>query len=291
MPNVRVMTDNVACIPSNIAEQNQIAIVPTANILFDGKAYTEGIDITAAEAYKLIVKDPDKFETSAVSPGLIIDEYRRLSAESQEILLITISSKLSAFYNTASVAAEQFKRESPQTTIRVVDSRTCAGAQGLVALAVAKAAARGVGLNRLVSFVDQVRQKTGGLMLLDTLRYIYRTGRMTKDEALQAAKLNIKPVNRMTDEGTVEPAEIVRKRTDGYSKMLDLIKKEAETDALHFMVSHANAPQFAEAFVKQLKREFNCLSIIISDYSPVMGYGAGPGAIFVGFQPELDLTK
>ena len=126
-------------------------------------------------------------------------------------------------------------------------------------------------------------------MLLDTLRYIYRTGRMTKDEALQYAKLKIKPINRMTDEGTVEPVDIVRKRTDGYSKLLELIRKEAGTDALHFIVSHANAPEMAERFVTQLRQEFNCLSVIISDYSPVMGYGSGPGAMFVGFQPELDL--
>ncbi len=284
-----MMTDNVACIPSDIAEQNRIRIVPTANILFDGKAYTEGIDITAAEAYELITKDPDKFETSATSPGLLVNEYRKASAESNEILMITLSSTLSAFFNTASVAAEQLQKESPETTIRIVDSRTVAGAQGLVVLAVAKEAAKGTELNRLAGFAEEVRQKTGGLMLLDTLRYVYRTGRMTKDEALKAAKLKIKPVNRMTDEGTIEPVDIVRKRSDGYSKLLEQIKKEVDTDALHFIVSHANAPQLAEAFVKQLRREFNCLSIIISDYSPVMGYGAGPGAIFVGFQPELDL--
>jgi len=289
MPNVVVMTDNVACIPSDVAEKNRIKIVPTANILFDGKAYTEGIDITASEAYELITRDPDKFETSAAAPGLLVDEYRKASVESNEILMITLSSKLSAFFNTASVAAEHFQKESPQTTIRIVDSRTCAGAQGLVVLAVAKEAAKGTDLDRLAGFAEEFRQKTGGLMLLDTLRYVYRTGRMTKDEALKAAKLKIKPINRMTDEGAIEPIDIVRKRSDGYSKMLEQIKKEVETDALHFIVSHANAPQFAEAFVKQLRSEFNCLSIIISDYSPVMGYGAGPGAMFVGFQPERDL--
>ena len=45
----------------------------------------------------------------------------------------------------------------------------------------------------------------------------------------------------------------------------------------------------AESFSERLKKKYNCLSMIISDYSPVMGYGAGPGAIFVGFHPELDL--
>ena len=167
MPNVVVMTDNVACIPSDVAEKNRIKIVPTANILFDGKAYTEGIDITASEAYELITRDPDKFETSAAAPGLLVDEYRKASVESNEILMITLSSKLSAFFNTASVAAEHFQKESPQTTIRIVDSRTCAGAQGLVVLAVAKEAAKGTDLDRLAGFAEEFRQKTGGLKIKD----------------------------------------------------------------------------------------------------------------------------
>jgi len=289
VPNAVVMTDNVACIPADVAARHRIRIVPTANILYDGRAYTEGADITAAEAYELLVRDPDKFETSATAPGVLVDEYRKASAESKEILMLTLSGALSAFFNTASVGAEQFQKESPQSRVRVVDSRTVGGALGLVALAAAKGAARGMGLEDLAGLAERARQKTGGLMLLDTLRYIYRTGRMTKDEALEAAKLNIKPVNRMTDEGTIEPVDIVRKRSDGYVKMVEQVKKEAETDALHFIVSHANAPQFAEALVKLLNQEFNCLSVLVSDYSPVMGYGAGPGALFVGFQPELDL--
>jgi len=60
---------------------------------------------------------------------------------------------------------------------------------------------------------------------------------------------------------------------------------------LHFMVMHANAPEMADDFIKLLRQEFNCLRVLISEYSPVMGYGAGPGALFVGFHPELDLLK
>jgi fatty acid-binding protein DegV len=81
----------------------------------------------------------------------------------------------------------------------------------------------------------------------------------------------------------------VRKRSDGLKKIIEVIKGDAETNALHFMVSHADAPDVAQRFSEQLQEEFNCLSMIISDYSPVMGYSTGPGAIFVGFHPELNL--
>lgn len=291
MSKVLVMTDNVACIPQQLAEENQIKIVPTANIIFDGQSYIEGVTISATEAYQLIIKDPDRFATSALSPGSLLDEYRKVSAEFQDILLITLSSALSAFLKTADLAADLLRKESPQTTIRIFDSKTCAGAQGLIVLAAARAAAQGMNLDQVVDVAEQARQKTNGIMLLDTLRYIYRTGRMSKTASRIAAVLNVKPINWMSDEGTVEFATKVRKREDGFKQLLKLIRGKAGTDALHFLVSHAAAPEIAERFSELLRQEFNCLSLVISDYSPVMGYGSGPGALFVGFHPELDLSK
>jgi len=291
MSKVLILTDTVACLPDELAEEYQIRVVPAANIVYDGHTYIEGETINAMEAYELIKKDPDRFITSPVTPSYLVDVYRELAPKSQDILFITLSSTLSAAFKTVSLAADLFRNESPQTTIRVLDSRTVAGAQGLVVLAAAKAAARGMSLDEVASVAEQVRQKTAGVMLLDTLRYVYRTGRMSKTSSRIASILNIKPINRVNDEGAIEFVDRARKREDGYRRLLALIKKEAETGSLHFILSHAAAPEMAESFSEQLKHEFNCLSMIISDYSPVMGYGAGPGAIFVGFHPELDLWK
>ncbi len=291
MSKVAVMTDSVACIPKELAEKHQIEVVPAANIMFDGQTYIDGVTISAAEAYQLLRKDPDRFVTSAITPGQLMEVYRQLSARSQEILFITLASVLSAVFKTANLAADIFKSESSQTTIRVLDSRAVAGTQGLVVLAVAKAVAQGFGLDRVASLAQQVRQKTGGVMMLDTLRYVYRTGRMSKLGARLVSLLNIKPINRLSEEGKIVFVDRVRKREDGYKRLLVLIRDEAGTDALHFMITHADAPEMAERFSELLKQNFNCLSMSISDFSPVMGYGSGPGTLFIGFHPEMDLLK
>ena len=291
MAKVLVVTDNVACIPQELAEENQIKVVPTANIIFDGYTYVEGVNINAMEAYQLIKKDPDRFVTSAITPEFLVEEYRKLDLESQDILMITLASSLSAFFKTAGLAADLIRKEFPQATIRILDSRTCAGAQGLVALAAARSAANGMDLDGVASTAERARQQTGGIMFLDTLRYIYRTGRMSKTASRIISLLNIKPINRVTDEGTVELVTRTRKREEGYKKLLEAIKHEAGTNSLHFIVSHAAAPEWADRLSDLLRQEFDCLSLITSDYSPVMGYGAGPGALFVGFCPELDLPK
>jgi len=291
MSKVRVMTDSVAGIPRNLAEEYHINVVPAANIIFNGHNYIDGVTLSAMEAYQLIKKDPDRFTTSALTPAYFLDEYRRISAEAQDILHIALSSALSANYKTACLAAETLKAESPKINLRVFDSKTVAGAQGLIVLAAAKAAAQGEDINRVADVAEKTRQKTRGIMMLDTLRYVYRTGRMSKTASRVASLLSIRPINRMTDEGTLELVNKVRKREDGYKKLIELIKKEADTEALHFMIMHAAAPEIAERFSELLRQQFNCLSLIISEYSPVMGYGAGPGALFIGFHPELGLLK
>ena len=288
MARVMVMTDSVAGIPRNLAEEYHITVVPAANIIFDGHNYIDGVTLSATEAYQLIKKDPDKFTTSALNPGYFLEEYQKLSQKSADILHITLSSALSANYKTAGLAGEMLQKKSPKTNLRLFDAKTVAGAQGLIVLAAARAAAQGKSLEEVVAIAEKAREKTRGLMMLDTLRYVYRTGRMSKFASRVAALLNIKPINRMTEEGTLEFVGKVRNREAGYQKLIDLIKAEAESNSLHFMLMHAAAPEMAERLSQLLRQNFDCQRILISEYSPVMGYGSGPGAIFIGFHPDLE---
>ncbi len=291
MSEVAIMTDSVACIPRHLAEECKLKIVPAANIYVNGHTYIDGVTISALEAYKLIEKDPDKFATSAITPEYLVNAYKEVCTYFPKVLFITVASALSAVYKTATLAADMFVQQSPGVEIRVVDSRACASTQGLVVLAAAKAAAKGKNLEEVASIVEQVRQRSGGLMMLDTLRYVYRTGRMSKTASRIASIFNIKPINRLSQDGSIEFVDRTRKRSDGLARLLNLIAKEVGEEGAHFMITHAAAPDLAESFAEQLKESFNCLSLIISDYSPVMGYGAGPGAIFVGWHPELEVLK
>ena len=291
MAKVMVVTDGVAGIPKKLAEEYQIKIVPTASIIYDGHTYLEGTTIDATQAYQLLREDPDKFTTAAMSPGYLLDIYRELTRKPQDILFITISSALSALSKSALLATDLLRQESPQANIRVMDSKTAGSGQGLVVLAAARAAQLGMTLEQTAGIAEQVRQQTGMLILLDTIRYIYRSGRAPKLVSQIGSMLGVKPLSRMNEGGELNPAGVSRTREGGIKKMLALIKKDAGTDTLHFMVMHADAHQAAEDLSQRLQREFHCLSMIISEFSPVMGYATGPGTLTVGFHPELDFLK
>ncbi len=289
MSKLLVMTDTVACIPEDLAREYNIRVVPAANIIVNGQMHIEGVTLKTAEAYRLIVEDPDRFVTSAISPDYLLKVYTELAEDYKEIFFITISSALSAVSRTATVAAELLRERRPDVIIRVWDSKACASTQGLLVMAAAKAAAMGKGLDEVERLVQRIRSVAGGLMLLDTLRYAYRTGRISKAASQIASLLNIRPINKLTGEGKVEFVDRVRKKTEGLNKIMDMIEREAASNRLHFMVTHAAVPEQASGFAEQLKSRFECLSMLIGEFSPVMGYGAGPGVIFVGFHPEVAL--
>jgi len=272
-----------------IAQQYGIKLIPAVNINISGKLYLDGVDITPDEAYRLIQKDPDSFKANTLSPRYLVDRFKEFSTECNQGVFITFAGSLSTTNKIVGMAADLIKTEMPQVDIRVIDSKTAAGAQGLMAIAAAKAANAGASLDQVVKYVTEARPKIGGIMLLDTLRYVYRTGRMSKTSAMLASLLQIKPINRIKPDGTFEVVDKVRKRPEGYRKLIELIKADSGTASLHFMISHSAAPEIAEEFTQLLKSQFNCLSLAISEYSPIMGYSSGPRCLFIGYHPELGL--
>ena len=291
MSRVTIMTDAVAGIPRELAAEHHIKVVPTASIIYDGHTYLEGATINATQAYQLLREDPDKFTTAAMSPGYLLDVYRELKTSSRNILFITISSELSALFKSAIFAADLVRQESPETQVKIVDSRTAGSGQGLIVLAAAKAAAQGMNLEQVASIAEQARQQTGTFILLDTIRYIYRAGRAPKLVSQVGSMLRVKPLSRMSDKGELQPAGVSRTREGGVKRMFELIRKDAGTDSLHFMIMHADVPNVADELSERIKKEFDCLSMILSEFSPVMGYATGPGTLAVGFHPELEFLK
>ncbi len=179
MPKVAIVTDSLTCLTRELVEQYGIRIVPLS-FYFGDKIYRDGVDITPSQAYELFLKDPEAFKTSPASPTKFFEAYRELSKQAKDILCITLSSKLSTEYDMARVAREQAKSELPQTSIEVLDSQTVTAAEGFVALVAARAAAEGKGLAEVVKVAEEMRGRATFIILLDTIRHVYRTGRIPK---------------------------------------------------------------------------------------------------------------
>ena len=111
MNKVTIVTDSVACLPKEQAAKYGIRVVPI-KILFEKKVYSNGVDLSTAEAYRLLEKAPDYFSTAPSSPNDYINLFQEIISQGQDILCITVSSKLSTVFNVACLAKDELKKVS-----------------------------------------------------------------------------------------------------------------------------------------------------------------------------------
>ena len=280
---VAIVTDSIACLTKEIVAQYGIRIVPL-NFYSEGKVYKDWVDITPAEAYELVLKDPESFKTSAASPEDCLKAYREASRQTKNILCITISAKLSAVYNVAQGAKEQARAELPQTSIAVLDSQTATAAEGFIALAAARAA-EGKGLAEVIKAAEEMRDRVSLLALMDTVRYVYRTGRIPKVAALAGSMLNIRPIFTISS-GVPHFIGVVRNKERGMDRLLKIMRGKVGLTPVHVAVMHAYALDEAEKLKERVSSEFNCAELWITEFSPVMGFACGTGTLGLAFYSE-----
>ncbi|MFC1952434.1 DegV family protein [Chloroflexota bacterium] len=284
MQKVAIVTDSIACLPQEIVAQYGIRIVPL-NFYSEGKVYKEWVDITTAEAYGLFLKDPKSFKTSAASPEDYFEAYREASQQAKNILCVTISAKLSAVYSVAQGAKERARTELPQTSIEVLDSWTATAAEGFIALAAARAAAEGKGSAEVIKVAEEVRDRVSIVAFMDTVRYVYRTGRIHRVAAWAGSMLNIRPVFTISS-GVPRFIGAVRNRERGIDRLLKVMRGRVGSNPAHVAVVHAYALDEAEKLKERVASEFNCAELWITEFSPVMGYACGTGTLGLVFYSD-----
>jgi len=281
---VAIVADSIACLTKEQVEQYGITIAPIP-VSFQGKIYRDWVDITPSQAYELFLKDPESFKTAGASPGIFIEAYRQASKRAKDILCITLSVKLSGACEAAKQAIEEIKSELPQLSVAVVDSKTVTASEALIALAAARAAEVGGSLAEVVKVAEEMRERVTFLALLDTVRHVYRTGRIPKIAAIAGSMLNIKPILTSSG-GIIRFVTAARSRERGIDKMLNIMRSRVGQARVHVAVMHAYAPEEAEKLKERVAAEFNCAELWITEFSPVMGYATGTGTLGLAFYPE-----
>jgi DegV family protein with EDD domain len=283
--DIAIVADSIACLTKEQIANYQIRIVP-ANIFFNGHVYHDLVDISPGKAYELLEKAPEFWKTSAPSPEDYLKVYRELGKKVRSILVVTISVKLSTFYTSAREAKEIFREESPQTAIEILDSHTAAAAEGLISLAAARAASEGKSFDDVLSVAKKVKERVKFVGLLETIRHVYRTGRIPKVASEIGSILSIKPILTSSN-GSIHFAGAARTKKTGVQKMLRMMRNHVgKLDPVHVAVMHADVLEEAKKLKEKIAAEFNCVELFITDFSPIMGYATGRGTLALAYYKE-----
>jgi DegV family protein with EDD domain len=286
MAEAAIIADSIACIPKKEIEDLNIRVVP-ANIFFDGNVYRDLVDLTSAQAYEFMDRAPQFWKSSAASPEEYAEAYREMGKNAQSILVITISSKLSMFYESANVAKKIVQKELPSTFIEILDSETAAAAEGLIAMAAAQAARAGRTFEEVMTIARKVKERVRFLGLLETIRHVYRTGRIPKIASQVGSMLPLKPI--LTDgDGTIHLAGVARTKQSGIEKMLGMMREQTgHSIPIHVVVMHADAAEGAQTLRERIATEFTCAELFVTDFSPIMAYATGRGTLALAFYKSV----
>ena len=284
---VAIVADSIACLTRELVKKYKISIAPLP-ISAGGKIYRDWVDITPSQAYELFLKDPDSFKAAGASPGSFLDAYRQASERANNILCITVSAGISGANDAAKKAKEHIRKEHPHLSIEVLDSQMATAAEGFIALAAAQAAEKGKSLDEVVKVAKEMREKAAWVVALDTIKHVYRTGRIPKFAAQVGSLLNIRPILTMSPatSGLIRFIGAARSREGGIRRMLKIMRDRVGQSPVHVAVMHAYAPADAEKLKERVASEFNCAELWLTEFSPLMGYACGTGTLGLAFYKE-----
>lgn len=275
---IQIVIDSTTDLPAQAAEQ--VKIVPLT-IHFGEQQYVSGVDIDARSFYEKLVESDVLPTTSQPTPAAFADAFQAAVEAGDEVVCITISSKLSGTFQSASIAAMDFPGK-----VFVVDSRTVTLGCGILTQYALELAKQDISARELAQRVEKKREKVRLLALLDTLEYLKKGGRISATVAFAGGLLNIKPVICVA-EGEVKLLGKARGFRQGSNLLVQQIEKAGGVDFdLPVLLGYTG---LSDAMLKKYMEDSAQLwqgrvdSLPVSIVGSVVGTHAGPGAVAVAF--------
>ena len=271
---VKIITDSTSDIPESIISDLDIEVVPL-NIHIGQDNFKHGVDIGTDEFYTKLLTGSELPKTSQPSPGEFLDVYNKFLDQSDAIVSIHVTSKLSGTYNSAIQAKSELNITKP---IEVVDSATVSMALGLIVIRAAKIAKDGGTLEEVLKEIEHCSSNTEVLVVLDTLEYLEKGGRIGKASALIGSILSLKPILTVED-GIVGTFGKARTFTKAMNNLEEAIK--GFTPVSDASVFYSTDKGVADDMIDRLSGIVEPDKLVVSRIGPTVGTYAGPKAIAV----------
>jgi DegV family protein with EDD domain len=286
MSSVAVVTDTTQYLPREAIERHGLHLV-SLYVNWDGRTDRE-IDLPDYDAYYDFLRSGGELpSTSQPSVGDFLAVYQPLVKRGDEILSIHISGGISGTVRAAEQARDLLIEAgmAPEQMI-VIDSNTGSAGHGLMAVAAANAHGDGADLAGAVAAARAMRANLKIIMMVDTLEYLRRGGRIGAAQAWIGATLKVKPI--LTIEGEVQPVERVRTASRAFERLVAHLELRHEDGCDGFVIQHVQAQGEAERLAERGREIYGRDPELISEIGPVIGTHIGPGVLGVtGLRTDL----
>lgn len=273
---VHIVTDSTADLPPETARELNVSVVPLS-VIFGEESFLEGVELSTELFYERLVRSKELPTTSAPSVGQFVQAYEEALKDDDEIVSIHISSKLSATHNNAVQAARQLSDTGAR--IEVIDSGLVSLGLGMLVRAAARAAQEGASIEEIRKLVEDTIPRVHILVVLDTVEYLRRGGRIGRARAFLGSMLKVKPLLSIRD-GEVAPEERVRTKRAAQERLFQIAA--SYPNVVEFAIAYSTNAHDAEELRRKLAEAEPRAKIHMSKVGPVIGVHAGPGVLGVG---------
>jgi DegV family protein with EDD domain len=271
---IKIIVDSTQNLPEDYIAKHDIRIAPIA-IQFGNETYLENLEIDRPTFYRKIDEMGIIPTTSQPTPGAFADYYRELSKDGHQILVITVTGKLSGTYDSAILA----KSMVPEADVEVFDSLNISSGTGWMVMEAVRGIEAGKNRDEIVARLTEVRERSFLVLTPATLKYLQMSGRVGALKGAIGALLNVKPIIYL-DDGMLEAKESIRTRGKSIDRLVDYMKESLGTSApVNMAVIHAASPDEANALEERVKAEFKINEIVLHDLVASLAVHGGPGVI------------
>jgi DegV family protein with EDD domain len=281
---LRVVTDSTCYIPPELIARYNISLVPL-KVQVGRETFNE-LEVTSnRDFYRQMATSKIFPTTSQPATGEFKKTYQKILNDqpTAEILVLTVSSKLSGTYNAALTAA----RALPAANITVFDSLSVAMGLGIMVLTAAEMAAQDLSLTRIMARLAQMKREVTIFLFVDNLDYLKRGGRIGAASAFLGTLLKTKPILTIK-EGKIEFVAQVRTKEKAIDRLITELERRLSypDQPVQAGVMHVMANVHMAAVAGTLRDRFNLTRLFTLELGPVIGIHLGPGAVGAGICPE-----
>lgn len=287
MNKIAIMTDSNSGITQKEAEVLRIRVLPMP-FLIDGETFFEEISLTQEQFYERLAQDVD-ISTSQPSPEDVTKAWEELLEENESIVYIPMSSGLSGSCQTAIMLADDYEGK-----VQVVDNQRISVTQRQSVLDAIELAKEGKTAVQIKEILEANKFESSIYIMLDTLKYLKKGGRITPAAAALGSALRLKPVLQIQGE-KLDAFSIAHTKKQGVSKMLAAIEEDIKTrfggldnmENIHMEVAHTVNEEAALELVEMIKERFGVETVDMYPLSLSISCHIGAGSLAVACSKGL----
>lgn len=270
--SIKIVTDSTCDLPREFVEKYDIKVVPLS-VNFGDDSYLDGIEISNKEFYDKL-RNSDKLPTtSQVSPGEFVEVFKEILDKNDEVLGIFLAKEFSGTFPSAKIAKDIIKSDK----IHLIDSRGVTGALAAIVLAAGDLVQRGLSIENIELRLDEFIRNSESVLVIDTLEYLVKGGRISKAQGAIGSVLSVKPVLTIGD-GKLDTLAKVRGRKKGIKWMIDWVKDNRfDLSDKRVFILDTDDPKFHQDIKDALLNNFEVGEIIDLEVGAVVGTHGGPG--------------